>query len=266
MKRLKQTRQFLLLALFSAFIFSCTEKEITIEELSVAQKEFDVSEELAIKVAKNFSHDQAFLHYPDKNEFKSSFRSSKFKSEKDVKETLAFNDANGLPALYVIQFQPEGFVIVSGSKKETPILAFSETGLFVINPSLNNFQALNEWIKVRIKRIEELRNDPTIDIPEETDEQWVYSAPPIEDEVIVSGGTADEQKGPLLVTTWSQGEGYNDLVNDGDLNCSLYSNGNAPTGCTATAIAQVMSIGDTQIIIIGVLCPLIQAVMKPQNS
>jgi len=239
MKRLKQTRQFLLLALFGAFIFSCTEKELTIEELSVAQKEFDVSEELAIDVAKNFSHDQAFLNYPDKNELKSYFRSSKFNSEKDVKETLTFNDANGLPALYVIQFQPEGFVIVSGSKKETPILAFSETGVFELNSlSGSSNGGLKEWVEIRKKRIEVLRNDPTIEITEDVKEQWDYSAPPIDDEEIVSGGTVYEQIGPLLNTTWNQDEGYNN--NCPDLGCLSPTNGKALTGCVATATAQVM--------------------------
>src|SRR5690606_56312 len=45
------------------------------------------------------------------------------------------------------------------------------------------------------------------------------------------------QYGPLLKTLWGQGVPYNDKVTK--TGCSNYSNGRAPTGCVATAIAQV---------------------------
>lgn len=43
---------------------------------------------------------------------------------------------------------------------------------------------------------------------------------------------------PLLSTTWGQGVGYNNLLNNG--NCTAYSNGKYPTGCVATAMAQIL--------------------------
>ncbi|SFG95249.1 C10 family peptidase [Pedobacter insulae] len=45
--------------------------------------------------------------------------------------------------------------------------------------------------------------------------------------------------GPLMGTTWGQGDGYN--ANTPYMNCSSYINGNAPTGCVATAMGQVMN-------------------------
>lgn len=44
--------------------------------------------------------------------------------------------------------------------------------------------------------------------------------------------------GPLIKTEWGQGVGYNDRLFNGK--CSEYSNGKYPTGCVATALAQVM--------------------------
>jgi hypothetical protein len=47
-----------------------------------------------------------------------------------------------------------------------------------------------------------------------------------------------ETVGPLLSTTWGQGYGYNDYTPL--TGCTNYYNGHAPTGCVATAMAQVM--------------------------
>ena len=44
--------------------------------------------------------------------------------------------------------------------------------------------------------------------------------------------------GSLVQSIWGQGTGYNDLVPFGS--CSSYSNGHYPTGCVATAVAQIM--------------------------
>lgn len=237
MNKFKQTKRYVLLFVITIFIFSCSENELTFDQHSLIQSESDVSIDLATTVAKNFSQDQAFLNYPDKNNLKSSLRSSKSASEKDVKEILTFKDDNSFPLLYVIQFDPVGFVIVSGSMKETPILAFSETGVFEYDSLSESSQGLKAWIEIRKNRIEELRNDSTILVEEETEEQWVYSAAPKDGGEIVSGGTVDEQVGPLLSTTWSQGCGYNDLL---DVCSSGGSCGRVWTGCTATATAQVM--------------------------
>ncbi|RZK56496.1 MAG: hypothetical protein EOO91_12025 [Pedobacter sp.] len=44
--------------------------------------------------------------------------------------------------------------------------------------------------------------------------------------------------GPLIQTSWGQGNGYNDNLTS--MSCSIPSNGKPPTGCVATSIAQVM--------------------------
>lgn len=48
------------------------------------------------------------------------------------------------------------------------------------------------------------------------------------------------QKGPFISTEWSQWSGYNNLINSGNCAPNYYNSGKAPTGCIATAMAQIM--------------------------
>ena len=236
MNRFNQTERLLVLILIGLFLFSCQEDDL---ELTNKEKTSSiVSIELAKKVAQNYAYDEVFLNHPSKNRTKRPFRTSQFVSKKVIKETLIIDDTDSTPALYVVKFDPEGFVIVSASKKETPILAFSETGSFEYNTDNNN-EGLKYWIKSRTERIHELRISNKESISHDISHEWiVFSAPPDDDEIIVSGGTVYEQEGPLLSTTWNQGCGYNDFS---PYSCSMFSAcGKVWTGCTATATAQVM--------------------------
>ncbi len=162
----------------------------------------------------------------------------KTKSEKEVKDVFTFKSDDGLPVLYVVHFKPEGFVVVSGSKKVSPIQAFSETGSFEYNVSNESFRGLKDWIEDKKESIERIKNDD-LEVLAETQEQWEYIAPPppVDDEETVSGGTIYQQKGPLLNTRWGQGCGYNNLL----ATCSTGGScSRVLTGCVATATAQVM--------------------------
>ncbi|HBF18971.1 MAG: hypothetical protein CMI36_07600 [Owenweeksia sp.] len=239
--RILKTTSVLALLMALLVLVSCSKEERS-NHTPGQPDQADVSLQLAKKVARNFAHDQAFLHHPDPKALnRADFRSSRgFDSEKEVKETTTIFGSDGLAAFYVIQMQPEGFVVVSATRREVPILAFSETGYFNTNPQFIQSCGLYDWIEDHKARAVELRQSQKKSIPGEIEKQWSYAAPPEDEEIIISGGTVQEQKGPLMATTWGQGVGYNNLVNDGNLNCSGYSNGNAPAGCVATATAQVM--------------------------
>lgn len=91
---------------------------------------------------------------------------------------------------------------------------------------------------MRKKRIENLKRDNNYKVPKSIQDEWLAAAPPEDEEIIVSGGTVYEQVGPFLPTTWGQGERYNDELTS--LQCENYLNGRPPTGCVATAMAQIM--------------------------
>lgn len=237
MDKLKETRWVLTLILIGLFISSCQKNKLE-ETLLTVQSETDVSIELATTVAKNFVYDQAFFQRSSNDLKNSSLRTLDFKSDQKIKEITIAKSFDDLLAFYVVEFDPEGFVIVAGNRKETPILAFSENGCFEYDPSTIESTGLHEWIETIKKKIAELRNNPLIEVADSIEEQWDYMAPPEDDEIVISGGTVYEQKGPYLSTSWNQGIGYNEEAPF--CNCAIPGNGKAFTGCVATATAQVM--------------------------
>lgn len=241
MNKFRNYARLLALMLIGLFIFSCNEDDLT-NDLSENQvSETKVSLDLAKRVALNFTKDEAFIGKPNKEDLKIALRSAKNSKllpfpgfeEREIEEVIELNGSSENIKLFVINFTPNGYVIVPSTTKEVPILAFSENTKFDEN---NISPSLNEWINLRLESIEKLENNEIESAPN-VEEQWVCAAPPIDEEEIVSGGSTHLQVGPLLQTRWGQGVGYNNLAPH--MGCG-YSNGRAPTGCVATAMAQVM--------------------------
>lgn len=240
MKRLKTLKSLWLLILIGIIILSCDKEETFTDAPPLSLQTFEVSTDLAKSVALNFTKDEVFVGKPKEEKYKFSLRSSKDNNsipfpgfeKKVIKEVLKLKGHSGVTALFVINFIQDGYIIVPSTKKEVPILAFSNKGTF------NQYyltHGIEGWIKQRIEIIEYLKSNVDIGVSDEIEEQWDGVAPPIDDEEIIYGGSVDERVGPLLQTRWSQGNGYNELVRFN--NCP---EGKALTGCVATAMAQVM--------------------------
>jgi len=240
MKKQKIIPRLLAIMLIGLFIFSCSKDELTNDPLYNKITETNVSLNLAKKVALNFTKDEAFIGKPNKVNLKISLRSSKnVKSipfpgfeEREVDTVLELKGNSGKTSLFVIKFSPNGYIIVPSTKKEVPILAFSNNGFF---NEYNISNGIQDWINDRVSIVTMLEEDEETQVSEDVEEQWDCFAPPVDQEEIVSGGTIYEQVGPLLETRWGQGRGYNEYVKYN--NCTA---GNAPTGCVATAMAQII--------------------------
>lgn len=226
---------------------SCNKDEL-IEEVSPKKQNTDVSIDSAQRVALSFSKTDDFIGKPNKNEFPYARKSSPFLGfeEKDIDEVIIIPDEKESPAMYIINFSPNGYIIVSATMKESPILGFSVDSKF-------QFEViplgLAEWLVGRMEKIQTLKYKEGLEIPLEVSQEWSFwwdeeefggeEEEEEEEEItVIREWETQTQVGPLLQTLWGQGTGYNDLVNDGNLNCG--GNGNAPTGCVATAVAQVM--------------------------
>ncbi len=205
---------------------SCQEMD---SELAISN-DYEVSVELATQVAKNYAQSEAFLNQPAVTN-----KASRTET-RQISQVIPIRGDDNLVAMYIVQFQPQGFVIVAGTRKEYPILAFSETGNFNYSSTESEKLAgVDDWIQARKAHIKWLRRYQR-KASKDVEEQWDASAPPHDDEIIVSGGTEiEEQGGPLLSTKWGQEEGYNDAL---DPIC--FGGTRPPTGCVATATAQVM--------------------------
>ena len=125
---------------------------------------------------------------------------------------------------YVFNAETDGFVIVAGDDKVSPILGYSPDGCFDPENMPINLMKWLDGYKNEIRYVVE----HDISATEEVRKEW---------EDYYNGVTPKVQKAnsvaPLLQTQWNQNPYYNDL-------CPGNANNKTVTGCVATAMAQVM--------------------------
>lgn len=116
------------------------------------------------------------------------------------------------PAYYIFNAEDErGYVIISGDDKTDEILGYSTHGSFDAENMPENVKA---WLQSYTEQIAMLETY----VPQQNIEQNTTQWPAIY---------------PLVRTQWNQGEPYN-------AKCPLHNGYRSVTGCTATAMAQVM--------------------------
>jgi hypothetical protein len=161
-------------------------------------------------------------------------------SGKEVESITAVPD-KGEPDYYVINYRGGGFRLLAGDRRVEPLLAYSETGIF--RTAGPHPDALEDWLKETEQNLHKLKQRSDLTIPATVATQWkVFLTNKLSDQTDQPRPPADECNGgstqtfgPLLTTQWGQGCGYNDFVPTGSYSC-----GHMPTGCVATAVAQVM--------------------------
>ena len=222
-----------LLILFVFFILSCSSDENKIQqEKSLIQTDLFVSSDAAKSVALSFLENS-------QKEYKQN-QSANFVpipgfEDHEIDQVIVVRDENNVIVLYVVTFLPKGYVVVSATKKEMPVLGYALDAKFDVE---NLPVQLADWFINRIEKIQFLNYSEGMEIPSNVTEEWdrnipieggdnpTYSADPIYNEVQ-----------PLLQTLWGQGIGYNNYTPE--FNCAGELK-RAPTGCVATAVAQVM--------------------------
>ncbi len=117
------------------------------------------------------------------------------------------------PAYYVFNAENEcGYVIISGDDKTDEVLAYATNGSFDLESMPENVKA---WLQGYAEQIGMLENY----VPQKNETAFKSA-----------GYTA---VAPLTTTKWNQSEPYNSR-------CPIHYNERSVTGCTATAMAQVM--------------------------
>ena len=157
-------------------------------------------------------------------------------------------DDNNEPVMYVVNFNPEGWCIVSATKKTQSILAYSDEGKFDLN-ELND--GVYDWMCDKMEIIKYIRNfdkdgamSPAIIRPQDNiDDRERYSNDNISTPVVAKPRVV-KVCGPLLKTTWGQNFPYNYYCPDGG--CSGNNQeGHKKTGCVAIAAAQIVRYWET---------------------
>lgn len=169
--------------------------------------------------------------------------------------------------MHIVNYENNGFVIVSGDNRFEPVLAFSDVGSFPTDTKTMP-EGLLGWLYDYHNEINNIRNrniiqnnklkkswNKFIQLPKnkldslsKPSSVYAKSRVPLYTDYSTEGNCFDGSNsrrailyynvGPLLSTQWSQGVGFNELVPSGG--CNATSNGHYWTGCVATALGQVM--------------------------
>lgn len=149
-----------------------------------------------------------------------------------------------MPIMHVVNYDGGGFVIVSGDKRLSPILAYSESNFFDSDESKFP-DGLKMWINEISETISYIRENDVAQ-PEEMDEQWndfisnetSSRALTPNDDVCSNLDQFRKEVGPLLTTTWHQEFPFNqsmEIIPDDEGGFMQ-----AYVGCVPIAIAQVL--------------------------
>lgn len=130
--------------------------------------------------------------------------------------------------IYIFNMGNEGFVIVAGDYSAVPVLGFSDEGNFI---SYNNAApALLDLLEAYSEKISYLKSQKKLNCrTKDWDNILLHYKNKANDNI--------REVKPFITTKWGQEGGYNLL-------CPEYptaTNGHCPTGCVATAMAQIMN-------------------------
>lgn len=128
---------------------------------------------------------------------KGSFRIEEFVG-KDIDEIIVIPDQNNIPSLYVVTFKPVGYVIISATTKESPVLGFSVNSVFSLEDNLP--EGFANWILGRLDLIQRLKYSEGIEVPSSIQDEWNAYMPREEDQISVYAGRKIIEKKPLLET------------------------------------------------------------------
>ena len=131
-------------------------------------------------------------------------------------------------ALYIFNVKgAKGFVIIAADDNVQPVLAYSTESNFDVTDSKNPaFYYINKYTR-QINYVIENNVPATAEVVG----LWNNGG-------FKSNAKAGHSVSPLLTTTWDQGNHYNNLCPVD--NNSIIGNKRCPTGCVATAVAQIL--------------------------
>lgn len=217
------------------FLFSCDRNEHEIqphENLNLENKHF-VSYERITKIVNNNNFKNFISRFHGDARKKKSLISDSL----IITESKEFKDKDSVTAFYFTKLSNNQFVIFPADDRSHAVMGVmdNENDLKISDLPTE----FSYWIEEEIDAIEYAR-DNNLQQTEEIEKEWLNLSriAPIDDPTICYGAY-HETKSPLLTTNWGQGYSYNALTPN--LGCSSgYLNGHAPTGCVATAAAQIM--------------------------
>lgn len=129
---------------------------------------------------------------------------------------------SGTTAFYIVNFNPEGWMLISADDEAEPIIAYSKKGQFV---SYEMPESMQSWITTYAKNILE----PTVNNSGKINPNWEISP----QKTIAT--TSENIVDPLIQVKFNQSSPWNKY-------CPSDNDGKAYVGCVAVAMAQAMTV------------------------
>ncbi len=139
---------------------------------------------------------------------------------------VSFYGTDEQPLIYIVNLDPEGWILISGNKGAAPVFGFNYTGSFTF-PESNKSNPAYIWLEQSAEELEELYIDPA----ERIDPLWVEGYE-------YDAAKSDLTVLPLISAEWGQGTGWNQFCPDEPSG----PDGHALVGCVAVAMAQALSV------------------------
>lgn len=213
-------------------LFSCEK-----DDLNVSQNKNSVGKHFVkIEEIKSIVAQQQF------NELLSNLQSNELRKSSNLNTKLLvidfkeYKDKNKVTTFYMTKLSNNKFVLFAADDRSHTVMGITDTAY--PNATINSIPTeFRYWLDEEIVAIEFAR-DNNLAQSNEVKKEWSSYRLAEPADPTNCNGEYHINKWPLLSTIWDQGYGYNDFTPH--LGCPKYSNGNAPTGCVATATAQIM--------------------------
>lgn len=164
-------------------------------------------------------------------------------------QVKAFKDSAGNIDYFVVSLEPDGFAIVSGDDLVEPIIAFAPQGTFDPNPQNPLYVLLNRDLPGRLAEVREKEHQARARKRKFTPEglhrraqgKWTrLQAPETVSSTALSslGSVSDLRVEPLVASKW--GQEYEGTALCYNYYTTFFTSYHYPSGCIATAMAQLM--------------------------
>jgi Peptidase C10 family/Carboxypeptidase regulatory-like domain/Spi protease inhibitor len=169
---------------------------------------------------------------------------------KQMESIQLMENTNALPLYYVVQLQPEGFILTAADDEIQPLIAFSATGSYEQDPCNPLTLLIEKDMQARLAGLPSGRipkSTGTAAIPTDAQDQWTRFT-----DAALLGATArgsgitsvdDIRVPPLILTRWNQSTVGSPKVACYNYYTPPYEAGNPSNyvcGCTQTGWAQIM--------------------------
>ncbi|MDQ6472032.1 C10 family peptidase [Flavobacterium sp. LHD-80] len=233
MRQLKGNKWVFILSLL--FLFSCS-KDNELDNSNQASQENFVGLTQAKEIAKDIS-------FKKQSESKTSKTSSFGIEKKAIQDINEIKNKKGKTVFYIINYVNGGYIILSSDNRMRPIIAFSESGKFMLDESVYS-EGLKDWMESSEKQITDIQNSD-LKQTEEHKLAWrqvksifvnqnLSGKPPTD---VCYEHTETTIQGPYLSSAWQQEANFNYQLPY--MNCNGYS-AQVLAGCVPVAMAQIM--------------------------